>query len=1170
MNVKPECLLVTGVTAGITQSQTKRGFLRRYVSFGKSVTMKINVSALLLLVCMQLSATSLSQTINVRVDNQSLTKVFEMIEAQTGYYVVYNTKIASTAKPVTISATDMPLVQFLDRVLKSQSLDYTIDDKTILVTQAPQGQLLTSQPTVAEQQQREITGRVTDTDNVPLEGVTVTLRGTTQAVITNADGYYSISGPATGSVLVFTMIGFDSQVVTVQTTSIVNVVLVQTVDNIETVVVTGYGVTRREAFTGSASVVTNAQIKDQQATSITDVLQGNASGVIAVANSGQPGVEPTIRVRGIGSFNASNSPLILLDGVPFTGSINSINPGDIESLTVLKDASSTSIYGSRAANGIIQIVTKKGKGAAKFDFSSILGASSRAVREYSTVNEQQYYELTWEALRNDAILNPTLLTSNSVSSPEEYATKVVPIRLAYNPFNVANPVGLDGKLVSGAQLRWDDDWMAEMVHTGIRKDMNASVSGSSSDNKLSYFVGGGYLGDQGIIADSEFKRYSGRLGLDAKITKWFSVGVNTSLSKSDQNFPYQGTEYASNVLSFARTIAPIYPIHLVDFTTGEYIRDGQGNKIYDFGNNSAVLGVLRPTPEVRLFNAGQNVAATTELNPNLFGRFTGNGTGYADVNFGHGLTFRSQYSVIFNNIQNDVFWNPFYGDGTTQGGYAYRGVSSLTSQNFTNSFTYDNTVGIHHINVVAGMEAFRQVVEGITASRTGFTFADPKQVSYGTISNASGNKNEYRLESYFGRANYDIADKYHLSLSLRTDGATRFSADHRWGVFYAVGTAWNMHEENFLKDNGVLSLLKLKASYGSSGNQALPGEFPYLGTYSAGANIGSASGSVINTVSNEILTWEKQNQLDLGIEFGFLNNRLTGSIVRFDRKSDALLFERPLPNSSGVDAIADNAGGVRNSGWEFDLTSYNITKTNFSWRTVFNITQLKNEITEIAPGTTQRLGGSWYDYFIKEYAGVDMTDGSPMWYMDDEQGEKVTTKVYGDATNYYIGNRLSDYTGGMTNFLRYGNFDLSVLASFAIGGKYYDSNYAGLMGGIKATGRNASTDLLNRWQSVENPGDGKTPKLLTISDNVVSSSTRFMYDRTYLRVRNVTLGYTLPQSLTQRIQVRNLRLYASSQNPLTFFGGPKGADPDAGINASASNNNSTTNKFISFGLNIGI
>lgn len=1132
------------------------------------LTMKLAV-LFICIITFQAAAESYAQRITLKEQNIKLSEAMEKIYLQTGYEVLFSGKQQANTK-ITIDIQNATIEMAMKTLLEGLPLTWTVKNRIIVIRSAPDRRPPIPVARSLTNQDNNAQGRVVDSEGNPLRGVTVRLRNLQQATMTDENGDYRITLPEGGGILVFTILGYEEKTRSVGEPGTYNIVLAASTSDLSEVIVTGYGNTARRAFTGSASSISNEQMKDLQATSITDVIQGNASGVLAVAGTGQPGEEPAIRIRGIGSFNASNEPLILLDGAPYTGSINSINPSDIESLTILKDASSTSIYGSRAANGIIQIVTKRGKGRNKFDFSSVVGASSRAVSEYNTVNEQQYYELTWEALRNDAVEDPALLTTNSVGSPEEYATKLVTARLMYNPFDVQNPVGMDGKLVEGASLRWSENWMDQMLRIGLRQDFNGSISGSSEDDKISYFVGGGYLQDQGIVADSEFKRYSGRLNLTSKITNWLELGVNSSLAKSDQNYPYQGTEYASNVLAFARTIAPIYPVHLVDFTTGEFILDDQGNKIYDFGNNTAVLGELRPTNEVRLFRTGQNVAATTTLNPNTFSRLTGNGLAYLQAKLFDGFTFRSQYSVDYNTTQNDLFWNPFYGDGTTTNGYAYRGITNLTSQNFANSFTYDNTFGIHHINVVGGMEAFRQVTEFTSAARSGFTFADPKQVSYGTLAEASGNQNEFRLESYFSRANYNIANRYHLSLSLRTDGSTRFDENHRWGVFYAVGTAWNMHEENFLKDISWLSLLKPKVSYGSSGNQGLQGYFPYLGTYDAGANIGSASGSVISTVSNEYLSWEKQNQLDVGIEFGFLRDRFTGSFTYFNRKSDGLLFERPLPNSSGVNAISDNAGGVKNYGYEFDLTSNNILRQHFSWKTMFNITRLRNVITEAAPGTTQVVGGSWYDFYIREYAGVDLTDGSPMWYRDGESGEKVTTKVYDDATYYYIGNRLQDYTGGITNFLRYKNFDFSMLASFGIGGEYYDGNYGGLMGGIKATGTNASTDILNRWQSPENPGDGMTPKLLTSSDNVAATSTRFLYDHTFMRIRNITLGYTLSQTLLDRINIRNARLFFSAQNPFTFFGGPKGADPETGINASATNNDTSVNKFLSFGLNIGL
>ncbi|RAJ06485.1 TonB-linked SusC/RagA family outer membrane protein [Chitinophaga skermanii] len=1020
-------------------------------------------------------------------------------------------------------------------------------------------------------QKRVVKGTVVDDkDRSPIPGATVRQVGTKAAALTDGNGQFTLT-TQDNSPLEFSFIGFKTQRSNLADTALF--IRLQADDTkLGEVVITGYGGTTKKAFTGAATTINREQFKDIQATSITDVLQGNSSGVLAISSSGQPGEEPTIRIRGVGSFNASSAPLILLDGAPYSGSLNSINPADIETITILKDASSTSIYGSRGANGIVQITSRRGKGKPKLDFAVINGYSSRAVKEYRTVNERQYYELTWEALRNDAIRDNSLLATNGVTTPAEYATKLTPQKLVYNPFDKAQPFDADGKILSDAKLRWNEDWLDEVLHNGLRRDYTLSISGSDAQNKTNYFIGGGFLTDEGLIKESNFIRYSGRMNLNTKITDWFEAGVNSSFSKSDQNYPYQGNAGASNVLSFARNIAPIYPVHLVDFNTGEFILDGQGNKIYDFGNNTATLGELRSTLYRRKFSEGQNVAATTSLNPISYSRLTASGQGFANIRFHRTLSFNSTYTMNYNSTKNDMFWNPFYGDGTTSSGYSGRFITNFLTQNFTNTITYNNNFNtIHHVNVVAGSEAYKAYAENVGASTTGFTFAYPREVSYGTTPSASGSIDENRLESYFTRLSYDFKEKYHLTASLRTDGSTRFDANHRWGVFYAVGASWNMNEEGFFKQVKDVSLLKLKASYGTSGNQALSGSFPYLGTYSSGANIGTNPGAVINTVGNPFLSWEKTSQVDIGIDFGFLRDRITGSFDYFDRRSNNLLFDRPLPSSSGVGEVADNSGGVKNVGWEFDITTINIQRPHFTWKTMFNITKLRNEILEVAPGTTQVKGRSWYDYYMKEYAGVDPTDGEATWYVDKADGTKGTTKVYGDATQYNVGNRLQDYTGGISSYMKYKNFDFSILASFGLGGEFYDGNYQSLMGGITAYGNNASVDLLNRWQSTGKTGSDGVSILRTTSNNANSTSTRFLYDHTFMRVRNITIGYNVSSSLMEKIKLRNARVYFNVQNAFTYFpNAPKGADPDSGINAQASSSNTTPNRFVSFGINVGI
>jgi len=1017
-------------------------------------------------------------------------------------------------------------------------------------------------------QSRTVTGKVADEKGSPIIGASVIVKGTTNGTTTNNEGTFTLTAPSSAKILTVSSVSFGTQDITLTSSNSYLVTLRPVAENLDEVVVTAYGSTKKKAFTGTASTIGNDKFKDLQVTSLSQVLQGQASGVLAVASTGQPGENPTIRVRGIGSINASSDPLILVDGAPYGGNINNINPNDIETITVLKDASSTALYGSRAANGVLQITTKVGKGTPKVSISAVTGSSTRAVDDYSYVSSSQLYELTWEALRNQAIITPSIIAPAGATSAEDYASKTVVGKLVYNPFKDAQPVGTDGKLKTGLPQLWNQSWSDALLRTGIRTDLNANVSGGN--DKTKYLISGGYLDDQAIVTESRFKRYTGRLKVETKANNWLTVGINSNVAFSTQNYPAQGGSSYSNVMGWIRTVSSLYPEYLVNPADGNFLLDANGNKQYDYGNNGPLL---RP-----ILTPG-NPAATTSMNPTSYDRFITSLNGFAEAQIITGLKWRAQYALDYYQISSNTYYNPFVGDGAAYGGRSYKQRDNSSTQTFNTTLTYDKTFGgQHHINVLGGMESYRYHDEVVTAEARGFTFPGVTELSYGsTPYTASSAAYNARMVSYFSRVNYDFTDKYHLSASLRTDGSSRFADSVRWGTFWSVGGAWSIIRENFMSGVTFLSDLKLRASYGTTGNQGTSSYFPYLASYSSGANIAGYSGSTVGAPVNPSLTWETQKTLDLGIDFGILKNRITGSFTYFERKSANLLFPRPLPPSSGNSSITDNVGELKNTGYEIDLTTANFRSKNFDWTTSINVSHIKNEITQLPSGSFAgagfsqlAVGQSLYNFYVREYAGVDMADGTPQWYMDDaaNPGKRILTKTYSTATRYYMGTSLPDWTGGMTNTLRYKEFDLSFLISFAIGGKVYDADYAGLNYGITGTtpGSNWSTDIVGRWQSVSNPGNGIIPKLTATTDlQGNSSSSRFLYDASFARVRNITLGYRLPKSILDKAKLTGARFFVDWQNPFTFFG-RQGMDPEAGIGG-ITNNNSSAYKTISVGVN---
>ncbi|WP_266366681.1 SusC/RagA family TonB-linked outer membrane protein [Tellurirhabdus rosea] len=1017
-----------------------------------------------------------------------------------------------------------------------------------------------------------VSGKVTTAEeDMGLPGVTVLVKGSTNGTTTAADGSYRLNA-ADNATLVFSFVGYTSQEVPVSGRSTVNVKLAADVKSLQEVVVVAYGQQTRKAITGSVSAINADQIRSQQIVSATQALQGTAPGVQIVNSSGQPGENPIIRIRGVGSINAASDPLIVVDGVPFQGNINAINPADIESMSVLKDASASALYGSRAANGVIIITTKGGKkGTPEINLYSTFGVSSRAVKEYPFVNSQQMFELGWEALRNEAQIA-------KLPNPEQYATDNLVDEMRYNPFGIAKPVGLDGKLVAGTPLLWNTDWEKELTNqNAARREVGVNISGGT--DKLRYFLSSGYLNQDGYLITSNFDRINTRLNLTSDVRDWLQVGLRSQFVFSNQNSPDQGGTSYSNVVQYIRNMSSIYPVYQRD-DQGQVILDEAGQPIWDFGRPNAdrAVNVGRNTLQP------SNLLASTLLDDRDRRRFTSSINAFAEVRPFEGFRLKTTFGLDRYTLNQMDYENPKFGNGESVNGRLFRRNDLTTSWTWNNMAAYTKEFNGHMIDVMASIEAYNFQFERLDAQKSGFPFGGLKEFNSGAkLEDISGYTDRERILSYLSRAVYSFRDKYFLEGTVRWDGSSRFSPEgnRRWGFFPSLGASWVISEEPFMKAISPISFLKARASYGSLGNNNLNSYFPYQSLYGTGYNDLEYSGIYFTRLANPAISWEKQAAFNAGVDFGLFQDRIRGNVEYYQKNTFDLLFSRPLVLSSGIPAVDENVGNLRNSGVEFSINTVNVKTKDLTWETGFNITTVKNRITKlpagqekIRTGSFQReVGKSVYEFYIPTYAGVDAQTGDPLWYKDvldangNPTGERTTVNQYANASFYYQGSAIPTWLGGLSSKLTYKNFDLSILFNFSGGNKILDSDYQGLMHGLSGgMGDQMHTDILNRWQK---PGDNTdVPRLNRNSTDITSTSSRFLFSGDYARLRNVTLGYNV--NLPVKF-IKAARVYVQADNYLTLTKAKKGLDPET-ANASrvpngTTNNNSSLFKTLSGGIN---
>ena len=1016
---------------------------------------------------------------------------------------------------------------------------------------------------LAMAQQKTITGTVTDDSGMPLPGVNIVVEGTNTGAQTDFDGAYQIAASA-GERLVFTYIGFASQTITVGAADTIDLQLEAGSETLDEVVVVGYGTATRQSFAGTATTVKAEQLEAKSYSNVTQALAGEVAGVTVINTSGQPGTTSTVRIRGYGSVNGNRDPLYVVDGVPFTGGLNSINPADIATTTILKDATATAIYGSRGANGVVLITTKKGKSGEDYiDVEVKTGINSQLIPRYDVIKSpEEYVGYVWEGIYNRGVIN-------GEADPVGYANSNLftnnYVDPGYNMWNVAD----GGELIDpathmvrqGVTRRYTPQRYEDLAFdSGYRKEANLRMGGGNE--KSNYYVSVGYLNDDGYAIKTGYDRYTTRLSLTSDVKDWLTIGANIGYAYSETIANGQ-TVGSENLFEFADKMAPIFPVFLRDNNYNLVPDPIFGGNQYDYGTDSG----YRARPNANNLNP----IASALYDSDQFKRHELNGSFSFDVDITDHLTFESRFGAQYFMEREKDFRNPFYGGGRSNGGDIFTDDIEYLTKNFLQLFRYKNQFGDHSLEALVAHES-NDVKRTETTQYKGLAVS-PKLLELDNfvvnLSPATGYSEGATIESFFGQINYDYADKYYLTGSVRRDGSSRFVND-KWGTFGSVGAAWVLSGEDFMKSDFV-NFLKLKTSYGILGDQAGVDYYSGYDTF----NVSNVNGIAVsaNTNGNPELTWETSKMFQAGVEFT-LGNFLDGNIDVYNKLTDNLIFDRRVGPSQGIAIITVNDGELRNQGLEFDLTGHLVNTDDFRLDLSVNGSMIKNEIVTmpIEPSTGEprildtsaspygySQGSSIYEFYMREWAGVDPSDGAPMWfqYFNDANGNgvldggedgiadmatyidanpdaavaKQVTKTYADATNKYVGKSgIPDLRGAVRLTAGYKDFDFSMQWTYGLGGYALDNQYAELMSDrFGAVGNNYHTDISARWQ---NPGDiTDVPRLADgIDQNSTATSTRFLTKTDYLALNNARIGYTLPKSFSERSGVDLVNLYVSGDN----------------------------------------
>ncbi|MCF8407212.1 MAG: SusC/RagA family TonB-linked outer membrane protein [Chitinophagaceae bacterium] len=975
-------------------------------------------------------------------------------------------------------------------------------------------------------QNKTIKGRVTEDGKKPLSNASIIVKGTTVAAKTNEEGFYSITIPTNGRVLKFSSLNFEDQEVNIGSKSEINVILVNTVSDLQQVIVTGYGTTKKATNTGSIATVKAAEIENLPFSSVDKALQGKVAGLQSVAASGQPGASQAILIRGASSITASNAPLWVIDGVPInagdasrlqtTGNLlSTLNPNDIESISVLKDAASQSIYGSRAANGVIVVTTKKGKsGKTKFRFDTEIGNSDVAYQneKYKPLDANEYINLTREGLVNAGAS-------------------------AAQTTSILNSLGQG----NGINFNWYDN----IMRVGQQKQYNLSAEGGN--DKTTFFLSGGHFAQEGTSINSQLKRNNVNVRITNKATDKLTLGFNLNAGNVSQRAPLAGGAFGNPLLS-TYFLLPTY---------SAYKPDGTYNYVLNGGLH--------------------NTVALSELDKRFLRQTSARGSVNAEYKILENLKFRSVYGVDYNALEEDQYNNPLHGDGLASNGRAFAYYTRYFNYVWTNTLDLQQNItrnGDLSSSTQIGYEA--QKSAGYFSNVQAQQFPPSLSLTYpasgASPTTASATISDYTFESQFASTNLNYKNRFVLSGSFRRDGSSRFSAKNRYGNFWALGATWNIDREEFMANNTLFDQLKIRGSYGVNGNAGI-GNYDAPALYGFGFNYNQLPGSAPTNVGDENLTWELNKPMNIGLDFSVLKNRVNVTIDYYIRKSENLLLSVPLSNTSGFGSATRNIGSMENKGVELSLNIIPVQTKDFRWDLDFNFSNNKNKITSL-PNKADILSGNFIirqgeslnTFFLREWAGVDRATGDPLWYINDKR--QGSSNVYpGASARILAGQALPKFFGSLTNALSYKGFNLSAQLYYNFGNQVFDTWRGYYLGSGFGASFNKVKRQLDAWRQ---PGDITTvPKYVYNGNkNFNASSTYNLNDGSFVRVRDIQFGYTLPKAYAEKLNIGSANFYVRGTNLFTWVKDENlPFDPEQGT-SSASNLNVFIPKTVTVGLSL--